>query len=552
MGAQISTRQHSRGARVAWDPNPPPAASSQAVVPTSASSSLHKTHLKRLSSSVIAVHPSVTSSASSSSPQPAEDSRQDTSTSTAPSAYIMPPFYHKGGLAAPLPENEDERIAALLSYQVLDTSPEEPYDELVFLASQICSTPIALVSLVASNRQWFKAVIGLDAKETGRESAFCAHAILDPDHVLVVPDATKDARFADNPLVKGAPNIRFYAGAPLVNSEGYAMGTICTIDQTPRQLTVQQLRALKMLGKNVVAQLELRRRVNMLTTTLTQLHETKSLLTVSMRQAELAKEDAVRARVMAERERSVAEELRVKAEKAQGDAEKANSAKSSFLANMSHEIRTPLNGVLGMASVLADTTLTDEQLDYVNTISVSGEHLLTVLNDILDFSKQESGKMELELTAVNVMSVLEQAIHLTYRANLHALIDVYYRVADDVPAYVMADATRLRQILANLLSNALKFTGKNPSLANVQTACQVGHVYLEVKRAEAGQGGELIQFSVKDTGIGIAKDKLGQLFTAFTQVHQNNMYGGDGVGAGHQPEAGRADGGEYMGGVGGG
>jgi signal transduction histidine kinase len=138
---------------------------------------------------------------------------------------------------------------------------------------------------------------------------------------------------------------------------------------------------------------------------------------------------------------------------------------------MSHEIRTPLNGVLGMASVLADTTLTEEQRDCVNTITVSGEHLLTVLNDVLDWSKQESGKLELEYASVRLQSVVEQAIQLTYRASQHDVIDLYYRIADDVPDSITADATRLRQILANLLSAA----AQHSSIASLLPAASLSH-----------------------------------------------------------------------------
>ena len=160
---------------------------------------------------------------------------------------------------APLPANEADRIATLQALQLLDTAAEQSYDDLTMLAAMICDTPIALVSLVDSDRQWFKSRVGLDAVQTPRELAFCAHAILNPDELLMVPDATQDSRFAGNPLVADGPKIRFYAGAPLVTPEGHAIGTLCVIDRKPHTLSEDQQAALHALARQTMAQMELRR-----------------------------------------------------------------------------------------------------------------------------------------------------------------------------------------------------------------------------------------------------------------------------------------------------
>jgi len=164
-------------------------------------------------------------------------------------------------MKADLPTNESARLDALREYQILDTLPEDSYDDITRLASEICDTPIALVSLVDSDRQWFKAKVGLEASETPRDVAFCAHAILQSD-LLIIRDASEDSRFADNPLVTDGPQIRFYAGAPLITAKGEAMGTLCIIDSVPRNLSEKQKSALRALSRQVMAQMELRRLVS--------------------------------------------------------------------------------------------------------------------------------------------------------------------------------------------------------------------------------------------------------------------------------------------------
>jgi len=158
----------------------------------------------------------------------------------------------------PIPENESDRVRRLHSLEILDTLPESAYDDITLLAAEIANTPIALVSLVDANRQWFKSRHGLEARETPRDMAFCAHAIMKPGETMVVPDACLDPRFASNPLVSGDPNIRFYLGAPLVLSDGMPLGTLCVIDREPRSLTPRQQRAIEALSRQVVAQIELR------------------------------------------------------------------------------------------------------------------------------------------------------------------------------------------------------------------------------------------------------------------------------------------------------
>lgn len=162
-------------------------------------------------------------------------------------------------MGAPLLPTEEVRLAELEAYAVLDTDPEPIYDDIAFIASQICDTPIALISLLDKTRQWFKSRVGLDVTETPRDLAFCAHAIWEPTELMVVPDATRDDRFSSNPLVTSDPNIRFYAGAPLLTASGNALGTLCVIDREPRELTSAQRETLAALSRLVMEHFELRR-----------------------------------------------------------------------------------------------------------------------------------------------------------------------------------------------------------------------------------------------------------------------------------------------------
>jgi signal transduction histidine kinase/CheY-like chemotaxis protein/ligand-binding sensor domain-containing protein len=211
--------------------------------------------------------------------------------------------------------------------------------------------------------------------------------------------------------------------------------------------------------------------------------------------------------------------LREEAEKAREEAEKANQAKSIFLATMSHEIRTPMNGVMGMATLLATTPLNSEQQEYTETIRTCGDSLLGVINDILDFSKIESGKMELDEQDFDLRDCIEGVLDVFAEKAARTNLDLVYQVEHNVPAQIIADGLRLRQILINLVGNAIKFTAK-------------GEIFICVKLKEAiGDGFELV-FEIRDTGIGIPPNKLDRLFKAFSQVDSSTTrrYGGTGLG----------------------
>lgn len=390
--------------------------------------------------------------------------------------------------SAPLPDNEEERLNRLALYQILDTPPEDAFDRITRIVAETIGVPIALVSLVDRDRQWFKSRRGLDAMETPREVAFCAHAILGDD-LFVVEDATKDARFCDNPLVENDPSIRFYAGAPLTSAQGFNLGTLCAIDTKPRQLTENERHLLSDLATLVVDELELR---------------------VALRGA---LQDAA-------------------------DAAKKETVQNEFITHITHELRTPLTSIRGSLGLLESGALRDqpEKAEQILTIANRNtESLLTLINDLLDFQKFELGKMTFDFGVVDADALVRDTCKLmegTAEAR-----DVTLVVEPNANKAIIGDQARLAQLLSNLISNAIKFSPKGEKV-RILSALRGRFLRLSVIDAGAGipkafQGQIFERFAQapgpnkpKGTGLGLAICKL------ITEAHRGEISFESGEGCG--------------------
>ena len=361
--------------------------------------------------------------------------------------------------SVPFPPDEDERLAALRSLDVLDTPTEERFDRITRLARRLFDVPIVLVSLVDSDRQWFKSCVGLPMRETPRNHSFCAHAILQ-HQTLVIPDTHCEARFERHPLVVSEPYVRFYAGQPLRSPEGYSLGTLCLIDHRPRTLGGEELAALRDLASVVEDELS----------------------AVELNRALTAQRQATTSLTAAN------EQL-----------ERMSAIKSEFVSIVSHEFRTALTGIQGFSELLRDEELSVAEVrEFAGDINANAVRLNRLINDLLDLDRMESGKMTLvrqPLLLDDVVSgVVEQLRPLLAKHPTTLELGI-----GDRP--IVGDCDKLTQVCMNLLSNAVKYSpGGGPIV--VSTGLRDGEAVMRVS----------------DGGIGIAPEAIERIFERFSRV----------------------------------
>ncbi len=369
-----------------------------------------------------------------------------------------------------IPENEDERLMELFKYDILDTPREAEFDDLVKLASNICKAPISIITLVDSDRQWFKSAVGMEGDETNRNHAFCAHAI-NQDDPMIVKDATSDERFHDNPFVIEDPNVRFYAGMPLVTPNGHKLGTLCVIDTVPRELTEEQLFSLNVLSKQVMKLLELR----------------------------LKLKDLGNAYVEIKNNNKKINQL--------------NAINARLLSIIGHDLRNSINNGLGLIELYTSGLLTLEEYaenaPELKSVLTTSAELLTNLQK-WGISQREGKALNLE--PVNLDGLLEKVVKAQMATAKMKNIDLL--IEGEKGLEVKADSDMLEFVLRNLVQNSLKFT-------------ESGRVSVKVKSID-----ENVVIKVIDTGVGIPPSVSEKMFQWDNRQSTKGTNGEKGTGIG--------------------
>jgi two-component system, NtrC family, sensor kinase len=365
----------------------------------------------------------------------------------------------------PVPKNENERLQALLDYTILDTPPEVRFDEIVQLASNICGTSISLISLVDSERQWFKANIGIPATETPRDISFCGHVIAGSE-ILIVPDALKDSRFMDNPLVTGGPKIRFYAGAPLTTPEGHSIGTLCVIDPEPRHLTADQQSALAFLSKQTIALLELDKALK--------------------KSQENFKELQRLTRIVKEREQLLYSNSKL-------------VSLGEMATGIAHEINNPLGIILGRLALLRSSfeqglpPPNNEVAQTIAKLEIAAERIEKIIKSMKSISRSDL-EAELHLERISVKSLVDEVSEL-FRNSNH-LVKITFK-GKDIP--FLGDYVQISQVIINLIQNSLH-----------AMATQEGWIEIETEEIDG-----FLKLSITDNGPGISEDVKDKVFLPF-------------------------------------
>ncbi|MDO1449034.1 GAF domain-containing sensor histidine kinase [Rhodocytophaga aerolata] len=360
-------------------------------------------------------------------------------------------------MVQPFPNDEAARLHSLLDYHILDTAKDPQLDELTKFTANLFGVPIALITILDQNRQWFKANVGLSVQETQRSISFCQYTIMNTE-VFEVPDTHADERFEDNPLVTSEPLIRYYCGAPLINEAGFRIGSLAIIDIVPRRLTETKKRELQLLAQQVINFFEL--------------NQQKKLL---------------------EREK---ESLERKVKLRTEQLEKLNASKDRFFSIIAHDLLSPVNGVIGSANQLAyhiDTLSQEEIEKFAQGIFISSNRLKRLLTNLLEWASTQTGDMIFNPQTVDLGQVIKEAVDLLKETAQSKEVGIINSIKDTF--FLEADENMLHSIVRNLLANAIKFSKKG------------GTIQLFVEASDTH-----LTFSIQDTGVGMSKDILEKLF----------------------------------------
>ncbi|MGB0521475.1 MAG: ATP-binding protein [Flammeovirgaceae bacterium] len=407
-------------------------------------------------------------------------------------------------MAYPIPINEQERINNLLQYNILDTSPEEKFDELVRLASQICNTPISLVSLIDHERQWFKAKVGLTVDETHREQAFCAHAIMD-DKPFIVSDATQDERFANNPLVTGSPDIRFYAGIPLKSPAGFNLGTLCVIDQKPRELTSEQLMALQTLANQVISQMELALKVRELQGALSEVNDKNHELQKAINDLRRTQNQLIESEKMSslgQLTAGIAHEINNPVNFISAGSQALNDILQTIINLLlryesldacAHEERKKImNEIVSLKMGLETTELVDDAKHMMADIETGVTRTTEIVQSLLAFASNDVDNKELLDVNVGINAAL--TLYKAQFAQKNITVKTHF---GDLPP-IQAFKSLLNRVFMNLLNNAIDAAGEH------------GEIVITTENLI-----DEIKISIEDSGSGIPEAHLSKIFEPF-------------------------------------
>ncbi|MEO1427873.1 MAG: ATP-binding protein [Cyanobacteria bacterium J06632_19] len=432
----------------------------------------------------------------------------------------------------PLPENEDDRLEALIKYEVLDTQAEQRFDDLTAIAAHICNTPISLITLIDKNRQWFKSKLGVEVTETPRELAFCAYTILHPEKMMIVPNAEEDERFANNPFVISEPKIRFYAGAPLVTPDGFAIGTLCTIDNKPREIDLEQIQALEALSHQVISQLELRINLTKLKQNINHrkqveqnLRDTNKQLTYTLAKLKQTQVQLIQSEKMSSLGEMVA-----------GIAHEINNPVNFIYANLDH-VNNYVGDLLDLLSLYqqhypepdaeikskaedVDTDFLVEDLSNIlSSMEAGAERIQNIVLSLRNFSRLDEAQtkpVDIHEGIDSTLLILQHRIKATLERPGIKIIKEYGNLPN-VECY----AAQINQVFLHILSNAIdaieeKFNGQQEITDLENKHLEYKTTQLPTIRINTDISPEnTILVRIADNGIGIIENIQPKIFDPF-------------------------------------